>query len=159
MVPEDENVIYRSVFTNSPACIGTSDTLVKNGFHNIYLVDARSFMVSYCGNYLILDEKFSIEYISKITTRGVIIEKCVSNKKTISIPNMVDGVIWSRPISMSTRRFSSLQQFKKFINNNNDKVCFLLVDTRYRYEEASKIFSGEAIFIRMAMVECESYLP
>jgi hypothetical protein len=72
---------------------------------------------------------------------------------------MVDGVIWSRPISISTRRFSSLQQFKKFINNKNDKVCFLLVDTRYRYEEASKIFSGEAIFIRMAMVERESYLP
>ena len=145
---------------DNPAFLGVSETLIRNGFTDIQLTDLPGFMAFYSKNELILDNDYCIDSIATICKRNVLIEKCSSRTKK-DYPPLGQREIMSRPFFSSTRMFKSLDNFKNFLRDNNDKVCVLLVDTRLRYEEACREISNDAygITIRLSMVDRHYYRP
>jgi len=156
----DQNELSKHITITCQAFRGVAETLVRNGFTGIQLVSLPSFITFYSGNELFIDNDFNIDSITRLHRRSVIVEKFISriNKPH---PAIEPSEMWNRPVTTITRRFKSLEDFKKFIKTNNDKLCVLLVDTRLRYEEACQEISNDSygLVIRLAMVERYAHRP
>lgn len=134
-------------YTECPAFISISRTLIRNGLNGITLVAYPVFMVFY-KNYDLLTGSNTIDNIEKLSRRHVIIEKYVTHEHYS---------LTSKVVNVSKYKFNSFFHFIDFLKENRTRKIFILIYHSWTMEQAENYIklSGnmDSFYISMAIID------